>query len=56
MFPHVKAGAPITFEDVGRAVAEFELTLVFANAPIDRYARGERNAMTRPRTCTASAP
>ena len=46
VFVHVKRGAPITFEDVARAIAEFELTLVFANAPIDRYARGERNAMT----------
>jgi cytochrome c peroxidase len=42
----VKAGAPITFEDVARAIAEFEFTLVFANAPIDRYARGEHAALT----------
>ena len=45
-FPHVKAGAPITFDDFGRAIAEFEFTLVFANAPIDRYARGAHNALT----------
>ena len=45
-FPHVKSGAPITFDDVSRAIAEFEFTLVFANAPIDRYARGDRNALT----------
>jgi cytochrome c peroxidase len=44
--PHVKAGAPITFDDVGRAIAEFEFTLVFADAPIDRYARGIGNAMS----------
>src|SRR2546429_5894219 len=30
----------------GRAIAEFEFTLVFANAPIDRYARGEEGAMS----------
>jgi cytochrome c peroxidase len=36
----VKAGAPITIEDFARAIAEFEFTLVFADAPIDRYARG----------------
>ena len=42
----VKAGAPITFDDVGRAIAEFEFSLVFADAPIDRYARGARNALT----------
>jgi cytochrome c peroxidase len=45
-FSHVKDGAPITFEDFGRAIAEFEFTLVFANAPIDRYARGAHNALT----------
>ncbi len=45
-FAHVKAGAPITYDDVGRAIAEFEFTLVFADAPIDRYARGLRNALT----------
>lgn len=46
VFPHVKAGAPITFDDFGRAIAEFEFTLVFANAPIDRYARGAHDALT----------
>jgi cytochrome c peroxidase len=44
--PAVKAGAPITFDDVGRAIAEFEFTQVYANAPIDRYARGVHNALT----------
>jgi cytochrome c peroxidase len=46
VFPQVKYGAPITFDDVGRAIAEFEFTLVFADAPIDRYARGQNNALT----------
>ena len=46
VFPHVKQGAPITFDDFGAAIAEFEFTLVFANAPIDRYARGAHNALT----------
>jgi cytochrome c peroxidase len=45
-FPEVKAGSPITFDHVGRAIAEFEFTLVSADAPIDRYARGDRNAMS----------
>lgn len=45
-FPEVAAGAPIDFTMFGRAIAEFEFTLTFADAPIDRYARGERNAMT----------
>jgi cytochrome c peroxidase len=30
----------------GRAIAEFEFTLIFANAPIDRFARGEHAAMS----------
>jgi cytochrome c peroxidase len=45
-FPRVKAGSPITFDDFGRAIAEFEFTLVSADAPIDRYARGDRNALS----------
>ena len=45
-FVHVKRGEPITFDDVARAIAEFEFTLVFADAPIDRYARGEVNALS----------
>lgn len=45
-FPEVKAGAPITFEMFGKAIAEFEFTLTFADAPIDRFARGQRNALT----------
>ena len=46
VFPEVKAGGPITFDMFGKAIAEFEFTLTFANAPIDRFARGERNALT----------
>jgi cytochrome c peroxidase len=45
-FPEVKAGGPITYDMFARAIAEFEFTLVFANAPIDRFARGEKNALT----------
>jgi cytochrome c peroxidase len=45
-FPHVRAGAAISFDDVGRAIAEFEFTQVYADAPLDRYARGQANAMT----------
>jgi cytochrome c peroxidase len=36
---------PIDFSMFGRAIAEFEFELVFANAPLDRFARGERDAM-----------
>jgi cytochrome c peroxidase len=40
-FPEVQHGASIDFLMFGPAVAEFEFTLIFANAPIDRFARGE---------------
>src|SRR4026207_1197355 len=45
-FPAVKAGGPITYEMFARAIAEFEFTLTFANAPIDRYARGDLGTLT----------
>ncbi len=46
-FPDVAAGDPIDYTMFARAIAEFEFTLTFADAPIDRYARGDRTAMTR---------
>jgi cytochrome c peroxidase len=45
-FPEVATGAPITFEHFGKAIAEFEFTLIFADAPLDRFARGQRLALT----------
>ncbi len=45
-FRDVKAGSPITFDHFGKAIAEFEFSLTFANAPIDQFARGERHALT----------
>ncbi|MGB7207788.1 MAG: cytochrome c peroxidase [Pyrinomonadaceae bacterium] len=45
-FPEVRNGGPITYEMLARAIAEFEFTLVFADAPIDKFARGQKNAMT----------
>lgn len=45
-FPEVKSGAAVTYEMLARAISEFEFTLVFADAPIDKFARGQRNAMT----------
>jgi len=48
LFADVRAGGAIDFSMFGRAVAEFEFTLVMADAPIDRFARGERSAMTLP--------
>ncbi len=45
-FPEVKSGGPISYEMLARAIAEFEFTLVYADAPIDKFARGQKNAMT----------
>ncbi|HEV8691905.1 MAG TPA: cytochrome c peroxidase [Ideonella sp.] len=45
-FADVGAGTPIDFSMVGRAVAEFEFLLVRANAPVDRFARGQRDALS----------
>ena len=45
-FRSVRDGGPITFDMLGLAIAEFEFTLVFADAPIDQFARGQRNALT----------
>ena len=46
VFPDVRAGRPIVFDHFARPISEFELTLVFADAPIDRYSRGAQNALT----------
>jgi cytochrome c peroxidase len=46
LFPAVRDGAPITFEHVGRALAEFQFTQVYADAPIDRFARGHAHALS----------
>jgi cytochrome c peroxidase len=46
VFPEVAAGAPIDFFMFGKAIAEFEFTLVFANAPVDQFARGNHSVMT----------
>lgn len=37
---------PITYDHLAAAVAEFEFSLTFADAPIDQFARGDRDAMT----------
>ena len=46
LFPSVATGGLIDFTMFGRAIAEFEFTLVYADAPIDRFARGQVNAMS----------
>lgn len=39
-------GFKITFPMVGQALAEFQISLTRADAPIDQFARGARSAMT----------
>ena len=46
VFDDLAQGAPLTYEHIGAALAEFSFTLVRANAPIDRFARGERDALS----------
>ena len=45
-FSEVRAGAPLRYEHIARALAEFQFTLIRADAPLDRFARGENDAMT----------
>ena len=45
-FPAAKAGSSITYRMFAQAIAEFEFTLTFANAPLDRYVRGDLRALT----------
>lgn len=50
-FGNIFQGSPlppggITFAMIGSAIAEFQTSLTFADAPLDRFARGETNAMT----------
>ena len=46
VFPSVRRGGPIDFAMVGAAIAEFEFSLTLADAPLDRFARGDQSAMT----------
>ncbi|HZQ70283.1 MAG TPA: cytochrome c peroxidase [Terriglobales bacterium] len=46
LFPEVAAGGAIDFTMFGRAIAEFEFTQVYADAPLDKFARGDTHAMT----------
>jgi cytochrome c peroxidase len=48
LFPSVAAGGDIDFTMFARAIAEFEFSLVFADAPLDKFARGDSTAMTIP--------
>ena len=46
LYPKVADGGPIQYAMVGQTIAEFLMSLSFADAPIDQFARGDRAAMT----------
>ncbi len=48
LFPEVFAGEPdpFTIDNVTKAIAAFERTLISGDSPYDRYLNGERNAIT----------
>lgn len=37
---------PITYDNIAKAIATYERTLITPNSPFDRYMRGEKDAMT----------
>ncbi len=39
-------GRAPNYDDVGRAIAAFERTLIFMDAPLDRFLKGDRNAIS----------
>ena len=45
LFAEAFPGEPITFEQVGKAIAAYERTLIFANSPLDRYLQGDHSAL-----------
>ena len=46
LFPSVASGGQIDFHMFAQAIAEFEFLLVFADAPLDQFARGDATALT----------
>lgn len=46
VYPGSGVKEPANFSRVGAALAEFQISLLFADAPIDKFARGKTDAMT----------
>lgn len=46
IYPAIDAGDPLDYDRIAEAIAEFQFTLIRADAPIDRYARGDTSALT----------
>jgi cytochrome c peroxidase len=47
LFQKAYGRAP-NYDDLGRAIASFERTLIFLDAPFDRFAAGDRTALSAP--------
>ena len=45
-FTELADGAALQYEHIARAIAEFEFTMIRADAPLDQYARGDTAAMS----------
>ena len=45
-FKSMGSNDPVTFDMVAQSLAEFQFSLTFTNAPVDRFARGETASMT----------
>ncbi|MHB8255213.1 MAG: cytochrome-c peroxidase [Acidiferrobacter sp.] len=41
-----KGAQPVTFNNITKAIATYERTLITPNSPFDRYARGNKNAIS----------
>jgi cytochrome c peroxidase len=46
VFPAIASGDSVRYEHIAAAIAEFTFTLVRADAPFDRYARGDTSALS----------
>src|SRR5262249_46442515 len=46
-YPDMGPDDPINYDQFAAAIAEFEFALTFADAPIDQFARGDRDAMSK---------
>jgi cytochrome c peroxidase len=44
--PAVASSGSLAYDDIAAAIAEFTFSLTFADAPVDRFARGETGALT----------
>ena len=46
IYPSVKSGNAIEFWMIGEVLAEFQIAQTYANAPIDKFAKGELSALS----------